>query len=78
AGILGTVLAAPVIATFKLIGQYAWRKMFDLDPFPQAERKEEDEPSWAESAWERWQLRRAGVDVNKSETAGKDSEAKNE
>lgn len=33
AGILGAVLAAPVIATIKLLGIYGWRKMFDLPPF---------------------------------------------
>jgi predicted PurR-regulated permease PerM len=34
AGILGAVLAAPVVASLKLVGVYAWRKMFDLPPFP--------------------------------------------
>lgn len=34
AGILGAVLAAPVVATLKLLGGYAWRKMLDLPPFP--------------------------------------------
>ncbi|MCB0164323.1 MAG: AI-2E family transporter [Anaerolineae bacterium] len=34
AGLLGVMLAAPVLATVKLLGVYAWRKMFDLDPFP--------------------------------------------
>ncbi len=34
AGILGAVLAAPVVATLKLLGSYAWRKMLDLPPFP--------------------------------------------
>lgn len=34
AGILGAVLAAPVVATIKLVGSYAWRKMLDLPPFP--------------------------------------------
>jgi hypothetical protein len=34
AGILGAVLAAPVIASLRLFGRYAWRKMFDLPPFP--------------------------------------------
>jgi putative heme transporter len=34
AGILGAILAAPVLATFKLLGIYAWRKMFDMPPFP--------------------------------------------
>ena len=35
AGILGAVLAAPVVATIKLLGTYAWRKMLDLPPFPE-------------------------------------------
>jgi len=33
AGILGAILAAPVAATLKLVGIYAWRKMFDDYPF---------------------------------------------
>lgn len=33
AGLLGAVLAAPVIATLKLFGMYTWRKMLDLPPF---------------------------------------------
>ncbi len=33
AGILGAILAAPVIASIKLLGAYAWRKMLDLPPF---------------------------------------------
>lgn len=37
AGILGAVLAAPVIASFKLLGNYTWRKMLDLPPFPKPE-----------------------------------------
>ncbi len=32
-GILGLLLAAPVLATLKLVGRYAWRKMLDLPPF---------------------------------------------
>jgi predicted PurR-regulated permease PerM len=39
AGILGAILAAPVMASLKLLGGYAWRKMFDLPPFPNPERK---------------------------------------
>ena len=38
AGILGAVLAAPVVATIKLVGTYCWRKLFDKDPFPHAEK----------------------------------------
>lgn len=41
AGLLGVMLAAPVLATVKLLGVYAWRKMFDLDPFPDSETTSE-------------------------------------
>jgi predicted PurR-regulated permease PerM len=33
-GIVGLMLAAPVLATFLLIGRYAFQKMLDLEPFP--------------------------------------------
>lgn len=33
AGILGAILAAPVVASIKLLGAYGWRKMLDLPPF---------------------------------------------
>jgi predicted PurR-regulated permease PerM len=36
-GIVGLLLAAPVLATVKLILGYALRKMFDLDPWPEGE-----------------------------------------
>ncbi len=65
-GILGAILAAPVLATLKLLGSYAWRKMFDEPPFPDPEPDHSDKPSWAESAWERWQLRRAGVEMSET------------
>jgi len=34
-GILGVLLAAPVMASLRLLGRYGWRKMLDLDPFPE-------------------------------------------
>ncbi len=37
AGLLGAVLAAPVLATLKLLGVYIWRKVLDLPPFPPEE-----------------------------------------
>ena len=40
AGILGAVLATPVVATIKLLGGYAWRKMLDLPPFAELEEVE--------------------------------------
>ena len=37
AGILGAILAAPILATIKLLINYTWRKLFDLPPFPEPE-----------------------------------------
>jgi len=39
AGLLGTVLAAPVIATAKVLSTYAWNKLVDRDPFANLEPK---------------------------------------
>lgn len=50
AGILGAILAAPVVATLKLLGIYAWRKMFDLPPFP---KPEEEKTDGSGSLWQR-------------------------
>ncbi len=46
AGVLGMILAAPVLGTMKLLSSYIWHKMFDLHPFPDLlppEREEKDE-----------------------------------
>lgn len=43
AGLLGAVLAAPVIATLKLYGMYVWNKMLDLPPFTAEENIEPPE-----------------------------------
>lgn len=40
-GIIGVVIAAPMLATFTLLARYTLRKMFDLDPWPD----EETEPA---------------------------------
>jgi predicted PurR-regulated permease PerM len=37
-GIVGLLIAAPFLATIKLIGQYIIRKLFDLDPWPEPEK----------------------------------------
>jgi predicted PurR-regulated permease PerM len=36
-GIIGIILAAPVLATFQLFGRYILRKLADQDPFPEPE-----------------------------------------
>jgi predicted PurR-regulated permease PerM len=48
AGILGAILAAPVVATLRLLGLYAWRKMFDLPPFTKPEEPLPPTPSLRE------------------------------
>ncbi|MFH1908276.1 MAG: AI-2E family transporter [Chloroflexota bacterium] len=58
-GVLGLLIAAPLLATLKLIGQYTLRKMLDKDPWPEVE---EIPPPVSAPLWERlrtwWQARR--------------------
>jgi predicted PurR-regulated permease PerM len=37
-GVIGLVLAAPVVATINLVSRYIFRKLFDRDPWPEEER----------------------------------------
>jgi predicted PurR-regulated permease PerM len=52
-GIVGIFLAAPVVATLKLLGIYVFKKMFDLDPWPDPEV----ELRPIEYPWYRWSRR---------------------
>lgn len=67
-GILGLLLAAPVLATLKLVGRYAWRKMLDLPPFSDEPPKPEHKPmfSWRMMAWP-WKSNRQGAKDAKEE-----------
>jgi predicted PurR-regulated permease PerM len=38
-GILGVIIAAPFLASFTLLGKYTMRKMFDMNPWPEAEER---------------------------------------
>ncbi len=49
-GLVGIFLAAPVVATVKVLGLYVFRKMFDLDPWPEPE----EELTPVEFPWFRW------------------------
>lgn len=40
-GLVGLVMAAPVLATVQLVGRYTLRKMFDQDPWPEPESAEQ-------------------------------------
>ncbi|GAB4472568.1 MAG: AI-2E family transporter [Anaerolineales bacterium] len=50
-GLIGLILAAPVVATLKLIGSYVIRKMFDLDPWPPEEQRPPPKPRTAFVEW---------------------------
>jgi predicted PurR-regulated permease PerM len=41
AGILGILLASPTLATLRILGRYAYRKLLDLEPFPGEAGEEE-------------------------------------
>jgi predicted PurR-regulated permease PerM len=58
AGIVGLLLAAPAMATFKLIGRYISRKMFDLNPWPDPPTPPRPPPEYK---WARWLRRRASA-----------------
>ena len=45
-GLLGVIIAAPMLATLKLFGQYMLRKMFDLDPWPEPQPKPAPPPQF--------------------------------
>jgi len=73
AGILGAILAAPLLATFKLLGNYAWRKLFDLPPFAD----EESQPAPASPFQQRfrrlWVQLRRRVERSQEETPRSDA-----
>jgi predicted PurR-regulated permease PerM len=58
-GILGVVIAAPFLATLQLFGQYVLRKMFDQDPWPEAEPRTGPRPAQSLLARLRQILQRA-------------------
>jgi predicted PurR-regulated permease PerM len=64
-GIVGLVLAAPVLASLKVLVRYTTRKMLDLDPWAEMAEEEKQAPpevfSWMERArsWLRMVLKRS-------------------
>lgn len=72
AGILGAILAAPLLASFKLLGNYAWRKLFDLPPFADEESESASTSPLQTRLRNLWaQLRR--VESSQEETPGRDA-----
>jgi len=54
AGLVGAVLAAPLLATVKLLGTYAWRKLFDLPPFPEPMEQDDNGHGWSNRVTRWW------------------------
>ncbi len=56
-GIVGIVLASPVLATLTLWGKYVTRKMLDLEPWPEPEQKmqpiERSFSNWGQQIWQK-------------------------
>jgi len=49
-GIVGVIIAAPGLASLTMLGQYIFRKMLDLDPWPDPEDNDEE----LENLWRKW------------------------
>jgi len=49
-GVLGVVLAAPTIASLRVIGRYVYANFFDLEPFPELREPVEPDTAAADSA----------------------------
>ena len=47
-GVLGIILAAPMLATFILFGRYTMRKMLDQNPWPEDDSEQPPPLSWTE------------------------------
>ncbi len=51
AGILGLILTAPTLATLRLFGGYVYRKMFDMDPWPEPPERPAPPPRAGPPRW---------------------------
>jgi predicted PurR-regulated permease PerM len=66
-GVLGVVIAAPMLATLQLLGRYVTRKLFDLDPWgglvdtPLPEPLREQIKSWAQNLQTIWEKLREKI-----------------
>lgn len=81
AGILGMLLAAPVLATFRVVGRYVFYRLYDREPF--AEAAMEVEPpkpgvfrrvGSAILSWLRKERKRRGRDVEHPDSPGEGEE----
>ena len=73
AGILGAILAAPVLASLKLLGNYAWRKLFDLPPFEDEESEPASSSPFQQRLQKLWGRLRRRVERSHEETPRHDA-----
>jgi len=66
AGIVGLLLSAPTIATLRLFGRYIYRKMFDVDPWPEPPPQPTPPPRQEWPRWLRFRSQRSEVRSRKS------------
>jgi GNAT superfamily N-acetyltransferase len=59
AGILGMLLAAPTLATLRVLLKYLYRRLTDQDPFPEKQQPEPSRPGLARRLW--YRLRRQSL-----------------
>ncbi len=57
AGILGVLIAAPTVATLRVLGEYIYRRLTDQDPFPPAPARPLPRPWLGQRLWD-WVRRR--------------------
>lgn len=73
AGILGAILAAPVLASLKLLGNYAWRKLFDLPPFDDEASEPAPTSPFQQKVHSLWTELRRRVEKSQEETPRRDA-----
>ncbi len=64
AGILGVLIAAPTVATLRVLGEYIYRRLTDQEPFPSAPVRPSPRPWLGRRLWDwlrRWRLARRWV-----------------
>lgn len=58
AGILGVLIAAPTVATLRVLGEYIYRRMTDQEPFPPAPARPLPRPWLGQRLWDWFRRRR--------------------
>ena len=75
-GILGMLLAAPVLATLRVVGSYIFSRLYDRDPFAELEEEAEPpKPGWVQRACvAAWRQLQEQVELRKEQRTEQDVE----